>query len=208
MNRIMARFYDRMCGRSERAGLAEIRRDALASARGEVLEIGAGTGLNFRAYPREGITRIVATEPDASMSRHLREKVSEAPAPVEVVEAPGEQLPFADATFDTVVGTLVLCEPKDPAAVVAEIARVLKPGGHYLFVEHVRSDDPKLARKQDRAAPLWRTFSGGCNCNRETLATIERSGLDVERVSTGSFPKSPKVVKPLLRGSAVRADYL
>jgi SAM-dependent methyltransferase len=208
MNRFTARIYDRMFARSERAGLAEIRRDALASARGEVLEIGAGTGLNLRAYPREGITRIVATEPDAAMSRHLRDKVAEAPAPVDVIEVHGERLPFADATFDTVVGTLVLCEPKDPAVVVAEIARVLKPGGRYLFVEHVRSEDPKLARRQDRAAPLWRTVSGGCNCNRDTLATIEASGLDVERVSVGSFPKAMKIVKPLLRGSAVRADYL
>ncbi len=102
----------------------------------------------------------------------------------------------------------MLCEPKDPALVVAEVARVLKPGGHYLFVEHVRSEDPKLARKQDRAAPVWRFFSGGCNCNRDTLATIQASGLDVESASVGSFPKSPKIVKPLLRGRAVRADYL
>ncbi len=208
MNRLMARIYDRMLRRSEEAGLTAIRRDALADARGDVLEIGAGTGLNLRAYPRQGITRIVATEPNPAMSRHIEQKLDQAPAPVEIVAASAERLPFPDATFDTVVGTLVLCEPEDPAAVVEEIARVLKPGGRYLFLEHVRSDDPKVARTQDRAAPLWRTVSGGCHCNRSTLATIEASGLDVERASTGRFPKAPKITRPLLRGAAVRGDYL
>ena len=208
MNRFTARIYDRMFRKSEEAGLTAIRRDALADARGAVLEIGAGTGLNLRAYPRQGITRIVATEPNPAMRRQLELKVGDAPAPVEVVAAAAEELPFADATFDTVVGTLVLCEPKDPAVVVEEVARVLKPGGRYLFLEHVRSDEPKLARRQDRYAPLWRTVSGGCNCNRSTLATIEASGLDVERASMGRFPKSPTITRPLLRGAAVRGDYL
>ncbi|HEY5144806.1 MAG TPA: class I SAM-dependent methyltransferase [Solirubrobacteraceae bacterium] len=208
MNRFTARIYDRMFRKSEEAGLTAMRRDALADARGEVLEIGAGTGLNLRAYPRQGITRIVATEPHPAMSIHLADKVGDAPAPVEIISASAEELPFPDATFDTVVGTLVLCEPEDPARVVEEIARVLKPGGRYLFLEHVRSDEPKLARKQDRWAPLWRTATGGCNCNRSTLATIEASGLDVERASMGRFPKSPEITRPLLRGAAVRGDYL
>ena len=85
---------------------------------------------------------------------------------------------------------------------------MLKPGGHYLFLEHVRSDDPKLARSQDRWAPLWKRVAGGCNCNRDTLATIAASGLDVETHRIGRFPKSPKVVSPLLSGSAVRGDVL
>ncbi len=208
MNRLFARMYDRVLRRSEEAGLSAIRRDALAEARGDVLEIGAGTGLNLRAYPRQGITRIVATEPNPAMSRHIAEKIGEAPAPVEIVAAPAERLPFPDASFDTVVGTLVLCEPKDPARVVEEVARVLRPGGRFLFLEHVRSDDPKLARRQDRIAPIWRTVSGGCNCNRTTLATIEASGLDVEHTSMGRFPKAPKITRPLLRGAAVRGDYL
>ncbi len=208
MNRLSAFFYDRALGRAQEAGLADIRREVLSGARGAVLEIGAGTGLNLASYPREGITRIVVTEPNHAMAKRIAAKIPLAPAPVEVVEAPGERLPFDDATFDTVVGTLVLCEPPDPAAVVAEVARVLKPGGHYLFLEHVRSDDPGLARTQDRLAPLWRTVSGGCSCNRTTLATIESSGLDVERRRFGSFPKAPKITKPLVSGVAVRGDVL
>ncbi|HVP01609.1 MAG TPA: class I SAM-dependent methyltransferase [Solirubrobacteraceae bacterium] len=209
MNRLAARLYDRVLRGSEEAGLTAIRRDALAEARGEVLEIGAGTGLNLRAYPREGITRIVVTEPNPAMSRHIAEKLDQAPAPVEIVAASAERLPFSDASFDTVVGTLVLCEPRDPAAVVDEVARVLRPGGRFLFLEHVRSeDDPRLARRQDRLAPLWRAFSGGCTCNRTTLATIEASGLDVEHASMGRFPKAPSITRPLLRGAAVRGDLL
>ena len=193
---------------SQKAGLAEMRREALRDARGDVLEIGAGTGLNLDAYPRAGITRLVLTEPNPAMARHIEAKRRLAPVPVEVVPAPGERLPFDDSSFDTVVGTLVLCEPRDPAAVVAEIARVLKPGGRYLFMEHVRSDDPRLARSQDRWAPTWRRVSGGCNCNRSTLATIEDAGLDVERKRIGHFPKSPKITSPLLSGSAIRGDVL
>ena len=209
MNRLGALVYDRfVMKRSQEAGLADARREALASARGEVLEIGAGTGLNIPAYPRTGITRLVLTEPHEPMRRQIEGKLGEAPAPVEVVDASAEALPFGDATFDTVTGTLVLCEAEHPAAALDEIARVLKPGGHYLFLEHVRSDDPKLARSQDRWAPLWKRAAGGCNCNRDTLATIAASGLDVETHRIGRFPKSPKVVSPLLSGSAVRGDVL
>ena len=196
-------IYDRLLmGASQQAGLAEKRREALAAASGEVLEIGAGTGLNLAAYPREGITRLVCTEPNAAMSRQLEARSSEAPVEVEVVAASAEKLPFADASFDCVTGTLVLCEASSPAEALAEIARVLRPGGHYLFLEHVRSVDHDHARKQDRWAPIWRSVSGGCNCNRDTLATIKASPLTVEKAELGRFPKAPQIVKPLLIGSA------
>lgn len=209
MNRLGALVYDRIVmKRSQEAGLADARRDALSLAQGDVLEIGAGTGLNIPSYPRAGITRLVLTEPHEPMRRQIEAKAGAAPAPVEVVDAAVERLPFDDATFDTVTGTLVLCEADDPAAAVDEIARVLKPGGRYLFLEHVRSDDPALARTQDRWAPVWRTLAGGCNCNRDTLATIASSGLDVERHRIGRFPKSPRIVSPLLSGVAVRGDVL
>ena len=204
MNRFGARIYDRfLMGASQQAGLADKRREALAEASGEVLEIGAGTGLNLAAYPREGITRLVCTEPNAAMSRQLEARSSE--APVEVDAASAERLPFADASFDCVTGTLVLCEASSPPAALAEIARVLRPGGHYLFLEHVRSVDHDHARKQDRWAPIWRSVSGGCNCNRDTLATIKASPLTVEKAELGRFPKAPQIVKPLLIGSAVLA---
>lgn len=189
-------------GASQQAGLADKRREALAAASGEVLEIGAGTGLNLAAYPREGITRLVCTEPNSAMSRQLEARSDEAPVEIEVVAASAEKLPFEDASFDCVTGTLVLCEASSPAAALAEIARVLRPGGKYLFLEHVRSVDHDHARMQDRWAPVWRSVSGGCNCNRDTLATIKASPLTVDKAELGRFPKAPQIVKPLLIGSA------
>ena len=205
VNRVGALIYDRfLIGASQQAGLAEQRRGALAAASGEVLEIGAGTGLNLAAYPREGITRLVCSEPNAAMRRQLEARSGEAPLAVEVVTASAERLPFEDASFDCVTGTLVLCEVTSPAAALAEIARVLRPGGHYLFLEHVRSADDDQARVQDRWAPIWRRVSGGCNCNRDTLATINASVLTLDEAEIGRFPKAPKIVKPLLIGSASR----
>lgn len=203
MNRLTARLYDRIFRASEEAGLSAARRAVLAGAHGAVLEIGAGTGLNLRAYPRTGIDRLVLLEPDANMARQLAGKFADAPLTPEVVQAPGERIPFADDTFDVVAGTLVLCEPDDPAQVVAEVARVLKPGGRYLFYEHVRSDDPGLARWQDRMAPVWTAVTGGCHCNRTTLATIEASPLRVEDVANGRVPKAFPLGRPAISGSAV-----
>jgi ubiquinone/menaquinone biosynthesis C-methylase UbiE len=205
MNRFTALIYDRvLMGSSQQAGLADKRRETLAKASGDVLEIGAGTGLNLAAYPREGITRLVCTEPNAAMSRQLEARSSDAPVAVEVIAASAEQLPFADASFDCVTGTLVLCEASSPPVALAEIARVLRPGGRYLFLEHVRSADHDHAQMQDRWAPIWRRVSGGCNCNRDTLATITASPLTVDRAEVGRFPKAPQIVKPLLIGSASR----
>jgi len=203
MNRLTARLYDRVFRPSEEAGLADARRALLAGAHGAVLEIGAGTGLNLRAYPRTGIDRLVVLEPDPNMARHLRDRLADAPLTPEVVQAPAERIPFPDDTFDVVTGTLVLCEPDDPAVVLAEVARVLKPGGRYLFYEHVRSDEPGLARWQDRMGRLWTATSGGCHCNRRTLETIAASPLEVETVDASRFPKGFVLVRPTISGSAV-----
>ena len=120
----------------------------------------------------------------------------------EIVQAGAEDVPFEDSSFDTAVFTLVLCTVPDPAAALAEAARILKPGGRLLFVEHVRSDDPGLARLQDRISPLNRFFFG-CDCNRSTLATIEATGFTVSRLEHSEIPKAPKFVRPLIVGSAV-----
>ena len=116
-----------------------------------------------------------------------------------MVEAPGEALPFPDDSFDTVALTLVLCTVPDPAAALREIARVLKPGGRFLFLEHVRADDPGLAKWQDRLHGPWYVFGHGCHCNRDTLATLKSSPLEVERADRGAIPKSPPLVRPLLQ---------
>jgi ubiquinone/menaquinone biosynthesis C-methylase UbiE len=200
--RAFAAVYDRGLKATEEAGLRQMRRELLAGAGGRVLEIGAGTGVNLDLYP-EGVEELVAVEPDPHMAKRLRAKLAASSRQVSVVEAPAERLPFEDASFDTAVSTLVLCTVPDPAAALAEAARVLKPGGRLLFVEHVRAEDAGLARWQDRLEKPWRFIGDGCHCNRDAVATIEASPLTVEQVEKGQLPKAPPIVSPLVRGSAV-----
>jgi ubiquinone/menaquinone biosynthesis C-methylase UbiE len=198
--RLFAALYERTGAAVEDAGLRDIRRAALAPARGRTLEIGAGTGLNVPLYPA-AVEELVLTEPEGPMLRRLRER---APAGARVVQAGADRLPFADGSFDTVVSTLVLCTVPDQAAALAEIRRVLAPGGRLLFLEHVRAEDPRLARWQDRAVPIWRFFGRGCHPNRDTAAAIERAGFAVERLERGRVPRAPAIVRPLITGVAVR----
>jgi ubiquinone/menaquinone biosynthesis C-methylase UbiE len=199
--RLFAALYDTVSKGSEAAGVREERRQLLAGAEGATIEIGAGTGLNLEHYP-EAMTRLVLAEPDRHMRRRLRRRVDALGRAAEVIDAAAERLPFPDATFDTAVVTLVLCSVASQEVALAEIARVLKPNGRLLFIEHVRSGDPKLAKRQDRIRPLYNLV--GCNPNRETLAAIEASALRVESVRHGEVPKAPKVERPMIVGTARR----
>jgi ubiquinone/menaquinone biosynthesis C-methylase UbiE len=196
--------YDRAFKATEEAGLRQMRRELLAGARGRVLELGAGTGANAGLYP-EAVAELVLAEPDPHMTRRLRSKLAESGHPAEVVEAPAESLPFADSSFDTAVVTLVLCTVPDPQAALAEIARVLRPGGRLLFIEHVRSEKASLARWQDRLERPWRFLGDGCHCNRDTVATIATSPLALGEVEHGKLPKAVPLVEPLAWGSATLA---
>ena len=199
--RVFARGYDFFFQKMEQNGLREMRRDLLAEARGRTLEIGAGTGLNHDLYP-EAVTELVLSEPSGPMANQLRAKMARANRAIEVVEAPGEHLPFPDSSFQTATLTMVLCTAPDPPAVLREIGRVLEPGGRFLFLEHVRSADPGLARWQDRLAAPWRVFGNGCNCNRDALTVIGRSSLVLERSKGGEVPKAVPLVRPMVQGSA------
>jgi ubiquinone/menaquinone biosynthesis C-methylase UbiE len=199
--RMFAAAYDRMMAGTEKAGLAEMRENLLSGVRGEVLEIGAGTGVNLKHYG-SGAERLVLTEPEEPMVRRLRRHAAANGSPADVVQAPAEELPFADDSFDTAVATLALCTVDDQDRAIAELRRVLRPGGELLFLEHVRSDDPKLARWQDRLLPLWRAFGHGCNCNRATGDSIRRAGFEMRELVHGSLPKAPPLARPLIRGRA------
>ncbi len=202
MRRLFAAMYDTVGRGSEEAGLREVRRQLLAEAHGATIEVGAGTGLNVPHYP-DAVTRLVFAEPDRHMRVRLGRSVDLNHPAAEIVDAPAERLPFPDATFDTAVVTLVLCSVGDQPAALEEIARVLKPGGRLLFLEHVRSDDAAVAKWQDRIRPLFNLVVG-CNPNRETLAAIEASALTVESVRHGEVPKAPKFERPMIVGSARR----
>ena len=198
---LFASLYDRLTAGAEAAGLARHRGLLLASAHGRVLEIGAGTGANLPYYP-ESIEALTLAEPEPPMARRLARRAASLPRHVEIVGAPAERLPFADARFDTVISTLVLCTVVDQARALAEIRRVLAPGGQLLFLEHVRSDDGRLARWQDRLNGLNRIVAHGCNCNRATVEAIQAAGFDITRLSREQFPKAPPFVRPLVIGAA------
>ncbi len=199
--RLFAAAYDLILRSAERAGLAARRAELLSRAAGRTIELGAGTGLNIEHYP-EAVTELVLTEPHAQMAKQLRERVRISPLEAEVIEVPAESLPVADDSFDTVVLTLVLCTVPNPEAALGEVERVLRPGGTVLFLEHVRSEDPSVARWQDRLHRPWRFIGHGCNCNRDTLATIDATGLELADVEHGEMPKAPPILRPLVIGSA------
>jgi len=200
--RMFSALYDRAFEASEEAGLREMRRDLLVGARGRVLEVGAGTGLNLDLYPREGIEDLVLVEPDPHMTKQLRKRLTASGCAAELVEAPAEHLPFDDDSFDTVIVTLVLCTVPDQPAALREISRVLAPGGQFLFLEHVRSNHPGLAKWQDRLETPWRFLGDGCHCNRDTVARIRAAGFEVAEIEGDELPKAPPIVRPLVKGSA------
>lgn len=229
--RLFASFYDRALKESEENGLGDMRRALLAEARGRVIEIGAGTGVNLDLYG-PGVEDLTLVEPDPHMGAKLRERLAgrisdaadsaasppnagDAPAapnatgaaapPARLVAAPAEAIPFDDDTFDTAVATLVLCTVPDPAAAIAELSRVLKPGGRLLFIEHVRSDDPGRAHWQDRLEKPWRFMADGCYCNRDTEATLTGSAFQIEAIDHGKLPKAFPIVRPLISGTATLA---
>jgi ubiquinone/menaquinone biosynthesis C-methylase UbiE len=201
-NRIFAAMYDGQMRRAEKAGLTAMRQALVAQATGTVLEIGAGTGANLAHYPA-GVSSLTVTEPDVFMLKRLgRRADAESPATTPLVlRAPAEDLPFEDATFDVVVSTLVLCGVDDQVRAVREIRRVLRPGGRFLFFEHVRANDPATAKKQDRMNWLNRAVVH-CDCNRPTLDTIEACGFRVTSLEHTELPKAPSFARPALVGVA------
>lgn len=199
-SRIFAALYDRQVARIERAGLGEVRRRTVGEASGRVLEIGAGTGANLAHYG-PAVASLTLTDPEQPMLKRLEPRVRDAAPAATVLRAPAEDLPFDDDSFDTVVSTLVLCGVSDQARSLREVRRVLRPGGKLIFVEHVRSEEPKVARLQDRMNGVNRLVAC-CECNRPTLDSITEAGFSIDRVEHGTLPKAPKFVRPLVAGIA------
>ena len=205
MGRLLAALYDRMMASTERACLSQWRAGLLDGLDGVVLEVGAGTGVNLPHYP-PGVTRLVASEPDPHMRRRLVEKVRAMEMHhVEVIDAGLEALPLADEQFDAVVCTLVLCSVPDPDVALAEIHRVLTPGGRLVFLEHVAARDrPARLRWQRRLEPLWKRVAGGCHLTRRTAEAIARAGFTIPDITRESMRKSMPIVRPTIRGIAVK----
>ena len=201
---VFSALYDPLLWVGERAGMARRRADLLAHAEGRVLELGAGTGLNLPHYP-DGLAELTLTEPAEPMIAKLERRARKSANDCRVVAAGAEELPFEENSFDTVVSTLVLCTVDDPRAVIAEIDRVLRPGGELLFLEHVRSDSKRLARWQDRLHRPWHAFAAGCHANRATVDLLRDSPLKVEAVNHDRWSWMPALVPPLAIGRAQAA---
>jgi ubiquinone/menaquinone biosynthesis C-methylase UbiE len=199
--RIFAAGYDVVMKGPEKATFGPHRASLLGGASGRVIEIGGGTGANLPYYGT-GVEELVITEPEEPMARRLERKLSELSLPARVVRAPAEALPFEDASFDYAVSTLVLCTVSDPERALGEIRRVLGPGGQLMFLEHVRSQDPRLARWQDRLQPLQYRLGHGCHCNRATLDDVKAAGFEVAELQHDEVKKAAPIVRPLIVGVA------
>ena len=202
---LFARFYRWAAPRMEAGGFGEHRAALLDGLAGEVIEVGAGTGLNFPRYPR-AVSRVLAVEPEPHLRAAAETEARRAPVPVEVVDGWADELPVGDATFDAAVTSLVLCSVPDQARALAEVRRVLRPGGELRFLEHVLADSTALARTQRVLdATLWPRLGAGCHLGRDTVAAIEGAGFAVARLDRFRFPdgRVPLPPSPHVLGVAI-----
>ncbi len=206
-HRWFAAIYDLMAAPEERRFMGDVRAEIAGGAKGKVLEIGAGTGLNFPYYRNDA--EVIATEPDPYMRQRGRRRLAESVKHIELREASAEKLPFESDSFDTVVGTLVMCSVPHPERALAEIRRVLKPGGEYRFYEHVRYRNRFGAFWQDLILPVWRWCGAGCHPNRDTGRLIREAGFEITQSECSKpLPPVPPMVfsRPHLKGIARSPD--
>ncbi len=209
MSWFMATIYDRFMRDMERACGDAWRRELLTGLRGDVLEIGAGTGRNLEHYQELG--RLVLAEPDPHMRRRLADKVAALRAgssgararTIDLVPWSAEHIESDASSFDAVVCTLVLCSVRDVKQSLDEIRRVLRPEGKLVFLEHVAAEDPSRLAWQRRTEPLWKLVAGNCHLCRDTARSIEDAGFRVERLTRESARKALPIVRPTIRGVAI-----
>src|SRR5436305_2307558 len=178
---LFAAMYERLSRSGPEHNFMEpLRKEVIEQAQGVVLEIGAGTGLNFAFYNPEQVERVEAVEPDKAMLRYARERLKTARVPITLTQAPVEVLPFADETFDSAVATLVFCSVTDPMRGLCEVRRVLKPGGMLLLIEHVRAQGAFTQQLQNIITPVTKRVAGKCYWHRETQRCVIKSSFETE----------------------------
>ena len=203
-----AAFYERLV-RMESKAEREARKRLLSTASGRVLEIGCGPGANFEYYPWEQITQFVTIEPDPYMLERGKKTAARLGRDVDLRESGAEDLPFPDDSFDTVIASLVLCTIPHPEKALAEMLRVLVPGGTLRFMEHVRSRNRLGALAQDISTPVWSWMAGGCQPNRDTEASIRATGFAITEISHPNLvPPVPPLAlaKPMIFGTAIKPE--
>lgn len=202
---IFARLYPYIGRAAEASGAAEHRATTLSGLRGRVVEIGAGSGLNFGHYP-DTVTEVIAVEPEPHLRSVAEQASREADVSVTVVDGSAERIPLEDASVDAGVAFLVLCSVRDPAAALAELHRVIRPGGELRFYEHVAAGDPGWRRRQRRVDPIWTRIAGGCHITRDTEDAITAAGFEIEHCERFLFAPTPwmRLGAPHIMGSARR----
>lgn len=202
-------FYDRFilprvieCGCGTRPVMRQ-REKVVPRARGEVLEIGIGSGLNLPYYDPDKVTRVIGLDPSESAWKLAAPRVEAARVPVEFIGLPGESIPLEAASVDTVVVTFSLCTIDDPVAALSGLHRVLRPGGELLFCEHGRAPDAGVRRWQQRVNPLWRCIAGGCNLDRDIPDLLGRGGFEIADMEAMYLPNTPRIAGYNVWGSAV-----
>jgi SAM-dependent methyltransferase len=202
---LFARVYARV-GHLMDAEISEHRRRLLAGLAGRVLEVGAGNGLNFPHYPATA-SEVLAIEPEPYLRRLALAAARQTPVPIQVVDGTAEALPADDGAVDAVVASLVLCTVPNLDQALAEVRRVLCPGGRLRFYDHVRAEDQRLARWQDRLERPWGWLVGGCHPNRDTVAAITAAGLQVVQLDRFDLMAMPPLARPHVLGLAERRPW-
>lgn len=198
---LLPRAIDWACGS---AAITELRQELVPQARGQVLEVGMGPGLNLPHYQAGQVEKVWGLEPSAGMERRARSRLDQAPVEVEWLACGAEAIPLDDASMDTILLTFTLCSIPEWERALAEMHRVLRPGGQLLFCEHGMAPDNRVCRWQNRLNPLWHRLSGGCNINRPMDQMLRQAGFDFQRLDTGYLPGTPRIAGYLYRGMAVR----
>jgi ubiquinone/menaquinone biosynthesis C-methylase UbiE len=200
-DRVFARVYDPFMAAAEEK-LFPPHREYLTDVSGEVLDVGSGTGANFPYFADRPDVRLHAVEPDPHMASRARRRAAELGLEVDLREVGAEALPYADDSMDAVVAGIVFCTIPDPEAALEEVARVLKPGGEFRFLEHVR-DHGRTAWAQAVVEPVWKPLAGGCHVTRDTAGLFAAHEafevVEIERVDAGFFPADPFVRGRLTR---------
>jgi ubiquinone/menaquinone biosynthesis C-methylase UbiE len=202
----MAKFYDAAMKNTEKLCLSNWRTELLGNVRGDVLEIGSGTGVNLKYYP-DTINRLVLSEPNVNMRNYLNKRIEDAGRGknISMAHNDAESIDFPDESFDYIVSTLVLCSVNDQLNCLRELKRLLRPKGQLRFIEHVAAEDnPRLLTWQKRLEPFWKFIGGNCHLTRNTESVIKQAGFKSIQVEKTHFFGAPSIVGPIIKGSAYK----
>lgn len=201
-DRILPHIVDRACSLGQ---VMKLRSQLVPRAKGTVLEVGMGSGINLEFYNPDQVDLVYGLEPSDGMRCKAQANLARSPVKVEWLDLPGEKVPLADASVDTVLLTFTLCTIPDWHTALLQMKRVLKPGGELLFVEHGKSPDTSTLKWQNRITPGWKLLAGGCHLNRDIASMIRETGFTITELENLYIPKAPKIAGYIYKGRAIKA---